>query len=185
MGSGRSLAKVGQKLGYADASLPERWSSRNGWRARIVAWEAEQDRARRRAQLEELEAMARRQARHALELQNTLMKPVEVLARKIETGSFDLAGLRDVELLALAYRTARALPQLVRAERMARGEPTEIVVPDAALEVEAIREERLEFARRIRENPKARDALYTLMEQLNGHGGASDGDGSGDPASSP
>jgi hypothetical protein len=140
----------------------------------------EQDQTRRRAQLEELEEMARRQARQALELQTTLMTPVGALARKIEAGSLDLAGLPDANLLALAFRAARALPPLMRAERMARGEPTEIVVPNASVDVEAMRKEQLEFARRIRENPKAREALYDLLEQLDEHGAASDGDGGGD-----
>lgn len=61
MGNSRSLAKVGVQLGKSTA-LMERWSSNYGWVERAHAWDAEQDRISRQAQLEEIKKMRKRHA---------------------------------------------------------------------------------------------------------------------------
>src|SRR3974377_1753660 len=56
MGVERSLAKVGQQLGKS-TPLMERWSKRWNWVARVTAWDMEQDRRTREANLKQIEQM--------------------------------------------------------------------------------------------------------------------------------
>lgn len=61
MGPGmRSLARVAGESGRSLDAV-EQLSRRHGWVARAMAWDAENERVKRAAQVTELEAMARRQ----------------------------------------------------------------------------------------------------------------------------
>ena len=94
MGPARSLAKVGEKLGKSTA-LMERWSSRHGWVERVAAWEAEEDRHRREAHLQEIEEMSKRQAQDALAIQQALSMPVTNLLEQLRDDPDALTAMLD------------------------------------------------------------------------------------------
>lgn len=61
MGANRSARAVGQQLGKS-RQLIGRWSSDNDWVNRCAAWDEEQDRIARRAQIDEIKKMRKRHA---------------------------------------------------------------------------------------------------------------------------
>jgi len=112
----RSLKAVAEKLGgkrsgKSRALRPlERWSSRYRWVERAAAWDEEQDRQARAAQLEAIKEMRERHAREAMMLQK---KAIERL------NSMDPRELSAADVL-------RFLIEAAKLERLARGEPETI-----------------------------------------------------------
>lgn len=130
LGDTRSLRRAAEALQQHPATLRE-WSRRHNWQLRIQAWDTEQDRIRQAAALEAVQAMARKHANQAGLAQEALMVPIRVVAEKLAAGGADglrewVEGLSHEEALELAAASARLLPSLQQAERLARGEPTEI-----------------------------------------------------------
>ena len=125
LGPTRSHAKVGQAVGVSRQRIDElgrQW----GWQARVRAWEAEQDRARRAAELGEIRAMGERQAREAAAIQAACAAPVRAFLERVAAGggaADPLAGLTLPELLRLLPRMASAWAVAAKAERLARGAP--------------------------------------------------------------
>lgn len=128
MGHERSLAKVARELGKSK-QLMERWSRRWRWRQRVDAWQRDADVTLLLARNEEIRISSERQARQATTAITAMMLPHLALATRLRedpelvnlmaTGSVD-------RLLSLAARTAGPIVSLMQAERLARGEPTEI-----------------------------------------------------------
>jgi hypothetical protein len=122
LGPGRSLVKlrrlhVGEE-GWSRSALEEacqRWH----WQSRAAAWDDEQDRARRQAQLEAIREMAERQARDGADMQRLAKGAMsEWVKPDPQTGQLKLAAkLRPNEVTNL-FRVG------VDIERTARGEPT-------------------------------------------------------------
>lgn len=75
LGPNRSIAKTGQKLGKNLTTLSE-WSSKYDWVKRVAAWDVEQDRIAREAQIKEIVAMRKRHAKIA---ERALEKVTEAL----------------------------------------------------------------------------------------------------------
>lgn len=73
----RSIRKVAQELSKS-GSLISRWSSEHEWVKRVDAWDAEQDRIARQAQLEEIKKMRKRHADLATAM---LVKAAKALQR--------------------------------------------------------------------------------------------------------
>ena len=90
---------------------------------RATAWDRIVDQRLREKQLEEIERMAKRQAQEAQVLSQILMSPVVALAARLK----DSHGARTLEnadmhkLLEMSFETAKAVPRLHKAERLARG----------------------------------------------------------------
>lgn len=128
LGSNRALSRAAAALGRNAATLAD-WSRLHRWAERVAAWDAEADRVRRVAMLAEVEQMAIRHAQQARSAQNAAMVPVSALIERL--AQTDPASLlefvRSDELLSLALEAIRTLPASQGAERLARGEPTEIV----------------------------------------------------------
>lgn len=119
------------------------WSRHYGWVARANAYDAEQDRLKLVAQQRAVIAMAERHARQAQAAQNAAMVPVTALLTRLQSiGAQSLyeRKVRDDDgeetddlvvtheaLTQLALEAIRTLPTSMGAERLARGEPTEIV----------------------------------------------------------
>lgn len=59
MGASRSCRKVAEQLGKSTGLL-ERWSRVHEWQKRVSAWDAEQDRLARQAQIDEIKKMRKR-----------------------------------------------------------------------------------------------------------------------------
>lgn len=115
----RSCAKAGKSLGKS-AKLMEDWSTQHRWVDRAAAWDREQDRVARQAQLDEIASMHRRHANLAVTMLN------QAAARLM--GSDDPS--RPVTRLDLSKLSATEVARLAevgtRIERQARGEPDKI-----------------------------------------------------------
>src|SRR5262249_19320938 len=94
---GETKAKLGQLEG---------WSSKWNWVARAAAWDDEQDRVAREAQLETIKEMNRRHAEEAVELQQKALERLKAMNPE---------ELKASEVLDY-------LVQAAKLERLARGE---------------------------------------------------------------
>ena len=124
----RSLAKVGQTLGKSK-TLIDRWSACYLWRFRVEEWDQDQETVKAVALNTSIVEMAERQAAQAVTAVDGLMLPHLALAQAL--GDADLvdmfAGKDPDDLLKLAQSTAQSITVLMQAERLARGEPSDIV----------------------------------------------------------
>jgi hypothetical protein len=99
------------------------WSRKYQWVERAAAWDRIVDQRLREKQLDEIERMAKRQAQEAQVLSQVLMAPVVALA----TGLKDPNRARTLEnadmdrLLEMSFESAKAIPRVHKAERLARG----------------------------------------------------------------
>jgi hypothetical protein len=129
MGLARSTAKVARVLGKSK-TLMDRWSARWRWRMRVEAWDNDLDLERRVRMNDAIREMAERQASQAQTAVQALMAPHLALAQKLEDGGDDLLralSKSDIKtLIGMAAKSATALTRVMQAERLARGEPTEI-----------------------------------------------------------
>lgn len=104
------------------------WSQAFGWADRASAWDDHRDEVKRRAELEELETMARRHAGVAMQMQAAVAETLErVLSKK---------GRRNVPLSALP----QWIKVSVEVERLARGAHTGHVVNENVGEAEDFEE---------------------------------------------
>lgn len=137
LGDSRTLAKAAEQLGRHRQTVAD-WSRLHRWQNRVAAWDAEQDRIKREAQMKEVQAMAVRQARDLVALQRAGMAPATALLTrmsKLKQGetlydAVDEDGklrISNEDLTQLTLAAMRTLPAAMQAERLARGEPTEIV----------------------------------------------------------
>lgn len=106
----RSIAKVSKQLGKSKA-LMDRWSSRYQWVERAAAWDKEQDRVAREAQLEDIKKMRKRHADLATAM---LAKAAKALLR-----------IPDDEIKA--GDLSRMVETATKLERISRGDVGEVV----------------------------------------------------------
>lgn len=94
LGPERSLAKAGEVLGKNPGGLEE-WSSKNEWVKRSAAWDDEQDRIARQAQLKEIAKMRERHAKLASDM---LVKAAAALEKlpEDEIKAADVSRMVDV-----------------------------------------------------------------------------------------
>jgi hypothetical protein len=123
MGPARSTAKVARRLGKSKA-LIDRWSSRDQWVARVETFEAEASRKQDEALVDELAERSRRQAELATEALEAMAAPSLELMRRLKKNPKLLEKLDVDQLLTVAATTARAMPRVQSAERLARGQST-------------------------------------------------------------
>lgn len=110
LGPSRSIAKAGQKLGKNKVTL-ERWSTENEWVKRVAAWDAEQDRIARQAQVDEIKKMRKRHADLASAM---LIKAAKALQR-----------IPEDEIKAVDV--SRMVETASKLERISRGDVGEVV----------------------------------------------------------
>lgn len=110
LGRGRSIAKAARKEGKAKVTW-EKWSRANNWVERVAAWDAEQDRISRQAQLDDIKKMRKRHADLASAM---LIKAARALQRipEDEIKAADISRMVD---------TASKL------ERISRGDVGDVV----------------------------------------------------------
>lgn len=128
LGPDRSIRKAGEVLGKNQTTL-EQWSARNDWVKRAGAWDAEQDRITRQAQIDEIKKMRKRHA----DLANAmLVKAAKALQRipedEIKAGDVS----RMVETAAKLERISRGDAETVVEERLgeAAAPPVMFYMPD-------------------------------------------------------
>jgi hypothetical protein len=133
LGPGRSLMKLRRlhagEDGWSRSAL-EQACQRWHWQARAAAWDDEQDRAQRQAQLEAIREMAERQARDGADMQRLARGAMAQWVKPDpDTGQLVLtAKLRPSEVTNLLKvgvdieRTARGEPTVVTEERIRQGD---------------------------------------------------------------
>lgn len=124
----RSLSRTASDLGK-NGSLIGEWSTKWGWQDRIAEWEAELEREKERAARLEAQRAGVRQAAHLAAISRVLILPVEELIKRLSHGEVDLSDWSNADLLSFSILTARAYPRVAVAERLVRGQATEIVAP--------------------------------------------------------
>lgn len=93
LGPDRSMAKTGETLGKSQG-LMEEWSAKYEWVKRAAAWDEEQDRVARKAQMDEIIKMRKRHARIA----QTALEKVSTALDNIDPKNIsnsDIARLMD------------------------------------------------------------------------------------------
>lgn len=124
----RTIQKAAAATGRGIAGT-YRQSSKWHWVERSEAWDQEQDRLKREAQVEEIVSMSKRHAGAAQAVLTTMMQPVQALLQKMKLEPellINLSKKKPEELLAMINKVAQALPQVTNVERLSRGLPTEI-----------------------------------------------------------
>lgn len=117
----RSLANTGKLLGKSKAMM-ERWSSANNWVERVAAWENEKDRIARQEQIKEIRKMRERHAKGS----------VAMFAKALE----GLKNLNPEELTA--QDIVRMFSESVKAERISRGDTSEVIEERQGEAVDAV-----------------------------------------------
>lgn len=114
MGAGkRSLRKLPELIGRVPdyKSVVERWSIKYNWVERCRAWDDYQDKVGREAALKELEEMKKRHIQQAVGLQTkALMRLQKLKPEELSAGN------------VLGF-----ISEAIKIERMARGEPDQIL----------------------------------------------------------
>lgn len=110
LGVNRSIEKAGKALGKSRVTL-EPWSAKFLWVKRAAAWDAEQDRVARQAQLDEIKKMRKR---HASLASAMLVKAAKALQRIPE----DEIKAGDV---------SRMVETAAKLERISRGDVGDVV----------------------------------------------------------
>lgn len=106
----RSIRKVAQKLGKSE-TLIARWSSEKEWVKRVEAWDDEQDRIAREAQIDEIKKMRKRHTQLAVDM--------------LEKAARAMNMIPDEEMTALdVNRFAETASKL---ERISRGDVGEVI----------------------------------------------------------
>lgn len=119
LGAERSLQKAAAKLGKSRGLL-EDWSSKNYWVKRVAAWDAEQDRIARQAQIDEIKKMRKRHADLAYAM---LIKAANALKRMPEDEIKAMDIGRFVEVGSKLERLSRGDVGDVIEERMGEDSP--------------------------------------------------------------
>lgn len=113
MGAKRAQRKVPEAIGRPDSyiSVIYRWSIKYKWSERVRAFDDYQDKVARNAALEEIENMRKRHIQQAVGLQTKALE-----------------RLRDMQATELtAANVLSFIQEAVKIERMARGEPDQIM----------------------------------------------------------
>lgn len=121
---------LGKTPGYVNCLKD--WASRWSWRKRLDAWLGHRDAEILAAKLEgnkrEAIEMGPRQADEAKAIARALLEPARILLAKLQAGGDYTKKLKDMpvdQLLAIVQKCGNVWPHLMKAERLARGEPTE------------------------------------------------------------
>ena len=117
----RSLRQVGKILNKS-VTLIGRWSGNNNWVERVAAWDNEKDRIARQEQIKEIRKMRERHAKGS----------VAMFAKALE----GLKNLKPEELTA--QDVVRMFSESVKAERISRGDTSEVVEERQGEAVDAV-----------------------------------------------
>lgn len=125
-----TAAALGKTPGYKNCLKD--WASRWSWRKRLDAWQGHRDAEILAAKLEGNKRaaieMGPRQADEAQAMSRALLEPARILLAKLQAGGDYTKTLKDMtidQLLVIVQKSGHVWPHLMKAERLARGEPTE------------------------------------------------------------
>jgi hypothetical protein len=117
----------GQKAGLKTVF---KMSSVNRWAERAQKWDAYQERMYQIARNEAVRDMVLRHEGQIEEALEGIMAPIRALNHRIESDPDFIASLSKssaAKLISMSNSAARTIPNLMSAERLARGMPTEVV----------------------------------------------------------
>lgn len=129
LGPKRTLAQVARDLGVSAGSVSV-LSADGNWVSRAAAWDFYQERIFQAEMAEYTREMARRHVELATDSLEALRAPVDALVRKLEQDpdvfmeAFDIKDL--AKLMKLVQDSAKIMPSIMSAERLAAGQPTQI-----------------------------------------------------------
>lgn len=127
--SGRTQAAVARHYDLNSSSVSS-LASKYEWTRRARAWDEERDRIYQAGVIERMREMGERHGDKLERAIEALSLPLEVMADRIKTNPEAVRAELDeksiTQLHALAIKSARALPNMMQTERLARGLPTEI-----------------------------------------------------------
>ena len=149
LGVGRSIRIVAEELSKSETLL-NRWSSKHTWRRRAHSWDAELDRRKRHADVQELEKMRRRQIRLSLRMQEVGTIELEKMLKEVQKTKVKRSKIDERTILKL-------IEQGTKLERLNRGEPGEIVQSTGeggAMDLTALTTTDLKSLRRMRSQIK-------------------------------
>lgn len=122
MGVNRNIRAAAQQVGKSKTTI-QKWSSNHKWVERVAAWDAEQDRITRQAQLDDIKKMRKRHADLASAM---LVKAARALQRipedEIKAGDVS----RMVDTAAKLERISRGDVETVVEERVGETQPTAV-----------------------------------------------------------
>ena len=127
LGHGRTRTQVARHFEVSAAYISQ-VASEKGWDDRIEAWDRYKETVYAQEVIEGVREMARVHAEIARDGIEALSKPFKVLLRKLESeeGTLELETMNISALIKLVQRSSQILPNLMNAERLSRGMPTEI-----------------------------------------------------------
>ena len=125
----RSYAKVAQILTKSRQVITD-WASKYHWQLRVASWERELDRIGLKARMGAIEKMNERHANQSVAVSRTLFVPIEVLLKKMASPEWsktidELQNQPITVLIEMAKSVAIVMPNIMKMERLARGESTD------------------------------------------------------------
>ncbi len=156
MGAERSTGKVQRTVGKSKR-LIDGWSSKHDWVRRVAAWDREQDRIARKAQLDGIREMNKRHAKIAM---GGLSAVVHSLRRYIPTESNPNPPPMSDQLMAQMVKICAGL------ERVARDQADSIQEHRQNVTAKVTVEEERASMRKMLSDPEALLALQTLADKL-------------------
>ena len=139
-GPGRSASQVASYITQNPAVIASsvapktsrlrRLSQKNNWVSRATSWDRAEDEKYQIARSQAMRAMVARHEGVLSDAIDSLMVPIDALNKRIEDEPDFISTLSQTsvtKLISMAASSAKAIPNLMTAERLARGMPTEIV----------------------------------------------------------
>lgn len=129
MGPKRTFAQVARELSLSPGHI-QKMAADHSWTERVAAWDYYQEKIFQAELAEHTRQMARRHVEMATSSLEALRAPVDALIRKMEQDpqgameAFDLVDL--TKLMKMVQDSAKIMPSVMSAERLATNQPTEI-----------------------------------------------------------
>lgn len=138
-GPARTFKMVADEFNLAQSTV-DRYTKTYDWRSRALAFDQHEDRIYQTRRALAIREMAERHGTNIVDTIEGLMVPILELKKRMEEDpqrvAEELDELATDKLVALAARTTGLLPNLMGAERLARGMPTEITQSEVQVNVQ-------------------------------------------------
>lgn len=129
MGPSRTFAQTARELSLSPSTISA-YAHTHNWADRAAAWDYYQEKIFQAEMAEHTRTMAKIQIQMAREALESIRAPIAAINQKMAmdpTGTLqELSKLDITKLMRLAQDSAKVIPQLMAAERLAVGQPTSI-----------------------------------------------------------
>lgn len=123
----RSMQKAADAIGKSWGTVRD-WHDRWAWRSRAIAYDAMLEQEKRQAVSKAIQEMGERHATQGMALARAIMVPNQALLQRLAENPDEWRTLKNVDaakIIELAIKAAAIWPNVMKAERLARGEATE------------------------------------------------------------